>query len=471
MDLLPSLTPSAHIAQLLASGLILAACATACAAPASGPLRVCEKNPRYFADASGEAVLLVGSHVWNNLQDMGPTDPPQPFDWSAYLDFLEKYHHNFVRLWRWELTQWDTSSSSVGPARKHRVAPHPWPRTGPGAARDGKPKFDLARFDDAYFKRLRERVQAAGERGVYVSIMLFEGWGMQFAPRAWEVHPFHPDNNVNGVGREVGDGLDIHTLKHAAIVERQEAYVRKVIDTVNDLDNVLYEISNENHPPSTEWQYHMIRFIKDYEKGKPQQHPVGMTFQFKGGSNRTLFESPADWISPNPGGGYRNNPPDPKGKKVVLSDTDHLWGIGGNQAWVWKTFTRGLNPLFMDPYDAVVIGKPFDPRWEPIRRSLGFARRLAERVDLASMTPRTALASSRFCLAQPGTAYIVYVPNGGKVAVDLSAAAGALSAQWINPDTGDALEPFTVSGGAKRAFRAPFDGDAVLFVSLAKHGQ
>ena len=25
----------------------------------------------------------------------------------------------------------------------------------------------------------------------------------------------------------------------------QEAYVRKVIDTVNDLDNVLYEITNE----------------------------------------------------------------------------------------------------------------------------------------------------------------------------------------------------------------------------------
>lgn len=50
--------------------------------------------------------------------------------------------------------------------------------------------------------------------------------------------------------------------------------------TVNDLDNVFYEISNENHPPSTQWQYHMIRLIHDYERSKAKQHPVGMTFQY-----------------------------------------------------------------------------------------------------------------------------------------------------------------------------------------------
>ncbi|UCC17485.1 MAG: aldo/keto reductase, partial [Dehalococcoidales bacterium] len=48
-------------------------------------------------------------------------------------------------------------------------------------------------------------------------------------------------------------------------------------------------------------------------------------------------------------GGYRDNPPFADGKKVILSDTDHLWGIGGDVAWAWKTFLRGMNPLFMDP--------------------------------------------------------------------------------------------------------------------------
>lgn len=67
---------------------------------AVGPLRVCEDNPRYFTDGSGKAVYLVGSHTWDSLQDMSPSDPPQAFDWDAYLDFLQRYHHNFIRLWR-----------------------------------------------------------------------------------------------------------------------------------------------------------------------------------------------------------------------------------------------------------------------------------------------------------------------------------------------------------------------------------
>ena len=33
----------------------------------------------------------------------------------------------------------------------------------------------------------------------------------------------------------------------AEITAIQEAYAKKVIDTVNDLDNVLYEISNESN--------------------------------------------------------------------------------------------------------------------------------------------------------------------------------------------------------------------------------
>ncbi|MFQ6130669.1 MAG: DUF4038 domain-containing protein [Armatimonadota bacterium] len=451
----------------IAAGVLAMAMLTAAAGEevaATGPLRVCEENPRYFADASGKPLLLTGSHTWDNLQDMGPTDPPQAFDWEAYLDFLERYHHNFVRLWRWELVKWDTTAN-----RENKLltcAPHPWARTGPGKARDGKPKFNLEQFDEAYFERLRSRVVAARDRGIYVSIMLFEGWGLQFVPDGWQAHPFHPDNNLNGIGAEVngeGKGLAIHTLAHPAITALQEAYVRKVIDTVNDLDNVLYEISNENHPPSTEWQYHIINYIKRYETGKPKQHPVGMTFQYRGGRNDTLFKSPADWVSPNPEGGWRDNPPAADGSKVVIADTDHLWGIGGNQQWVWKSFLRGHNPIFMDPYRGVVLGTRYDPRWEPIRRSMGYARRLAERMGLGAVTPRNDLASTRYCLASPGAEYLVYQPQPDQpFTVNLDA--GQYQVEWLNPTSGQQVIGGSVDGGAGREFRAPFSGDAVLYV-------
>jgi len=441
---------------------ILAGCASpgaGNAAAKTGPLRPCPDNPRYFADGSGKAVFLTGTHTWNNLVDMGPTDPPARFDYAAYLDYLGRHGHNFTRMWTWESAKWNPKEA--GRNASLYVFPHPWARTGPGEARDGKPKFDLVKYDPEYFGRLRSRVSEAGRRGIHVSVMLFEGWGMQFAPGAWESHPFHPDNNVNGLNGDAngdGKGLEVHELAVPPVTAAQEAYVRKVIDTVNDLDNVLYEISNENHPPSTEWQYHMIRFIHDCEKTKPKQHPVGMTFQYKGGSNRTLFESPAEWISPNPDGGYRDNPPPADGWKVVLSDTDHLWGIGGNAGWVWKSFLRGHNVLFMDPYDGVVLGKKFEPRWEPILRGMGAALRYARRMDLSKALPRGELSSTNYCLAEPGKAYLAYLPATDEVTLDLSAAPGRFSCEWFDPSTGDVKPGGPVEGGDRRALKAPFAG-------------
>jgi hypothetical protein len=439
-----------------------------------GPLSVHPDNPRYFRNpATGKAVYLTGSHVWNNFQEIEPGGSIGSFDFDDYLEGLVKHHHNFIRLWRWESTGWDTSSSGwKNENTSFVVAPHPWTRTGPGLALDGKPRFDLTQFDPDYFARLRGRVEGARRRGIYVSVMLFEGWGLQFAPDAWAHHPFNPRNNVNGLdGDTNGDnqGVEIHELVDPKVTAVQEAYVRKVIETVGDLDNVLYEISNENHPASTDWQYHMIRFIKEVERGRVQQHPVGMTFQYKGGTNAALFASPADWISPNPEGGYKNDPPINDGRKVVLNDTDHLWGIGGTSAWVWKSFLRGHHPLFMDPHDGKVLGKPFDPKFDPIRRSLGQTLRFAERFDLAAMSPTKDQASTGYCLVAPGRAYLVYLPDGGEVSLDLSQADGRFSVEWFQPGTARTVAGEAIRGGGSRNLESPFaEGDALLLLEAIR---
>jgi hypothetical protein len=62
--------------------------------PASGPLRVSKANPRYFTDGSGRTVYLTGSHTWGNLSEYPPRLKYPPFDYGAYLDFLERHHHN-----------------------------------------------------------------------------------------------------------------------------------------------------------------------------------------------------------------------------------------------------------------------------------------------------------------------------------------------------------------------------------------
>ncbi|MBM3238477.1 hypothetical protein FJZ31_19460 [Candidatus Poribacteria bacterium] len=452
--------------------------------PATGPLKLHPSNPRYFTDGTGRAIYLTGAHTWSNFKDMGKTDPPPPFDFEAYLDFLQQYNHNFIRMWTWELSTYSYDGKLT------YAEPFPWRRTGPGTALDGKPKFDLKQLNQAYFDRLRSRIMAAGERGIYVSIMLFEGHGLHasLTPWCWDGHPFNIHNNINGINGDAdsdGRGIETQTLQIPEITALQEVYVRKVVDTVNDSDNVLYEIVNESGDYSTEWQYHIIRYIHEYEKNKPKQHPVGMTFQWAReyrGTDDNLFNSPADWISPSPDRGYRDNPPAGDGNKVILSDTDHLWGIGGNQAWVWKSFCRGLNPLFMDPYREVektdvqgeqqttwtdhLLDTPrLDPRWEPIRKNLGYTLAYTNRMNLAAMAPRNDLASTEYCLANPGVEYLTYLPEGGSVAVNLSDASGKLAVEWLNPCTGEKMFGETTTGSGSREFTSPFSGDAVLYIN------
>lgn len=448
--------------------LLLAWVCGAAAAESMGPLVVCPANPRYFQNAAtGEVVLLTGSHTWASLVDMGTTDPPPAFDFDEYLDWMSDLDHNFIRLWTWELVTWDTTANRQ--EKRHTVAPLPYARTGPGDALDGKPRFDLTKFEPEHFERLRSRVAAARERGIYVSVMLFEGWGLQFAAGAWEGHAFNPKNNINGIDGDAngdGKGVEVHELGNEAVTAIQEAYVRKVIETVNGFDNVLYEISNENHPPSTAWQYRMIRFIKACEATMPSRHPVGMTFQYKGGKNDTLFNSPADWISPNPDGGYRDDPPATDGRKVVVTDTDHLWGIGGNQTWVWKSFMRGLNPIFMDPYDGEVLGPGNDPRWDAIRKSMGYARQFAQRMDLARTVPAGDLASTGYCLAQTPQKYLVFRAEGQGESFTVRLPSGTYTCEWFDPSKGEQVAVETVEvQGEDYEFRPPFAGDAVLLAT------
>jgi hypothetical protein len=454
--------------------LLLLALAGCLAVAAQGPLRVLPSNPRWFTNDSGKAVFLAGSHVWQNLQDNGliikgaVSNPPPVFDYDAYLNFLAKHNHNFFRLWRWEVTRW-TDRYTGGEVKYAR--PHPWVRSGPGAATDGEPKFDLTRFNPEYFDRLRARVKAAGDRGMYVAVMLFEGWEIQFTD-GWPHHPFHAANNINGVEADLngdGSGLEFNTMRDTDMGRRvlhlQEAYVRKVIDTVNEFDNVLYEIANEAHGDSTEWQYHLIRFIKEYESEKPKQHPVGMTFQYKGGTNRVLYESPADWISPNPGDSkesYREHPCAGCTTKVVINDTDHLWGhTGGDNIWVWRSFMRGLNVLLMEELLP-------SPTWQDsARQAMGQARRYAERVDLASMRPDKVSATA-YCLANRGREYLVFQSDKGEFTLDLTDARGAFEVEWFNVNL-DRVQPGkAVEGGGVRTFTTPFPGPAVLYVRLRR---
>src|SRR5262249_28286610 len=102
-------------------------------AEAVEPLSVKTVNPPYFFDSKGNSVYLSGSYLdqYNALSGS--------WDFAAYLDSLQKQNQNFTRVCAWEQS--------------------PYERT--DLALDGGPKFDLTRFNQAYFDQLRFRIVQA----------------------------------------------------------------------------------------------------------------------------------------------------------------------------------------------------------------------------------------------------------------------------------------------------------------------
>jgi hypothetical protein len=422
-------------------------------AAASGPLRVHPTNPRYFTDGSGKAIYLSGSHTWDNLQDSGEIGKSiNTFDYNAYLNLITSYNHNFMRMWAWE-----------GGVNNSYYELLPYVRTSSG-------KYDLNQFNQAYFQRLRSRVMQAGEKGIYVCVMLFEGWSTydHGYGNPWPLHYFNANNNINGVNGDLdgnGEGHESHTLRDPRIVSLQKAYVRHVIETVDDLPNVLYEISNEDHAESLEWQYHMVDFVKGLTT-----HPVGMTCLDGNASGFSgLNNSHADWISPGEES-YASDPPVANGHKVIIPDSDHLGGAREHPGWVWKTFTRGNNPILMDDFDfsyPSVVGKGYRDRGLTdiilsARQAMGDTRRYAEKMNLVAMTPQGNLSSTGYVLANPGAEYLVYQPGSGAFTVTLGS--GTYAVEWFNPAARQTSSGGTVNGGGSSTFTPPFDGQAVLYL-------
>lgn len=441
----------------------------------AAPLRKNLRNPRYFADAEGRAVVLTGFHTWNSLQDIEREGTRNDFDFNLYLDYLSEYGHNFIRLWAWDaLCSWDA---------RDRVGPFPWARTGPGVAVDGEPKFDLDVFDEAFFRRLRERVAAAHERGIYVGVMLFESWAaaeMTSTPLDW--HVFAGPNNINGVDAlaTVRDGwmMGWMGLADPVITAIQEHYVERVVRELNGFPNVLYEVSNEAGGFSYAWQQHIVDHVRRVQAGLPNQHLIGVC----GGMNTrdaAFFDIDADYLAPEgwapegEGNAWRDGQalygelPE-KGDRPIVLDTDHIWGIGGSPRWVWQSFLRGYHVLYMDRCDDLpwaIFEHPWwpDPTDPAVRLELGAVQRAAAAVDLNGMAPSRDFADSGYALVGDGE-WLALSLDGAPL--NLRLPAGTYAVRWDRVG-GPETEHDRMTFGDRAVVRNPWTGDAVVRITSA----
>jgi hypothetical protein len=443
-------------------------------------------NPRYFTNHTGNALYMAGSQAWFILHKNGhEVASDRTVD---FLDKMQAWGHTYTRIWSGWLSM-----------RNEQGFQSPWPceRTGPGIAADGLLKFDLGKPNKEYFRSLHFLLQEIQRRGLFCSVMLFgsfNGWRKkeEFKSNiAW-----HPNNNINPETGSIENGVDFFNMA-PSILELQKNYVRQFVDELNNYDNFIWELMNEAKlPESRDWQYHMIEYIREYEKKKPKQHLIIMSGGWSE-AGEILYRSPAEVISPDSSNTdyFQGGPHDFRGK-TIINDTDHMWGFSKPQdaevyrKWAWMTFARGNHPIFMDDYDSYLNDNKgaINPVYDPVRLNLGYTASYARRFkDLARMVPEGNRSSTGYCLADRNEELLVYSPGRATRAltlrrwldrikgwmdsapkdIRLEIGAGRYRMEWFDPiDNSITTDEVHLSEAALHSFAIPthIKDDAVLYL-------
>ncbi|RME89686.1 MAG: hypothetical protein D6766_14415, partial [Verrucomicrobia bacterium] len=248
---------------LALGGLLL----QAAAAPAGDPIHLHPANPHYFEWRGRPTVLITsGEHYGAVLNGA--------FDFRRYLATLEADGLNLTRTFSGAYLEppgaFRIERNTLAPAPADYVAP--WARSEtPGYAAGGN-KFDLTRWNPAYFERLHAFMAEASRRGVVVEFTLF---CPMYGEKQWRLSPMNPANNVNGLPPLAR--TNVYTLdRHGGLLPFQEALTRKLVRELNRYDNLILEICNEPYfgGVTLEWQGRIAEVIVETERQLGRRHLI-----------------------------------------------------------------------------------------------------------------------------------------------------------------------------------------------------
>ncbi len=199
----------------------------------TGGLRIHPSNPKVLEYRGVPRMLVCATEHYGAVIN-------RPFRFERYLEAAAEGSQTLTRLFLLfrELQSDRNPYSTAKPESPDFVAP--FVRTGPGAALDGEPRYDLSRWNPEYFDRLHRFLTLARGLGIMVEVTLFSN---TYAPQIWALNPLHARNNGNGT--EEIEWPDYLSLRHPVLVRWQQTYLRKVVEETRQYDNILYEVCNE----------------------------------------------------------------------------------------------------------------------------------------------------------------------------------------------------------------------------------
>ena len=202
----------------------------------SAPIRLDPVNPHYFLFRGKTVTLITSGEHYGAVLNLD-------VDGDRYLATIQSDGLNLTRLFGGSYVEVPGKSfgiqrNDLAPAPGRFLAP--WARSStPGYAGGGN-KFDLDHWNPEYFDRLHRFLKGASERGIVVELTLFSN---SYGDAVWALNPLRAENNVQGIGKL--PWYEYNTLHNAALVDRQLAHVRKMLEETSGYDNVYYEICNE----------------------------------------------------------------------------------------------------------------------------------------------------------------------------------------------------------------------------------
>ena len=431
----------------------------------SAPLALHPDNPHYFSFRGKPTVLITSGEHYGAVLNLD-------FDFKKYLDALAADGLNNTRTFSGAYVEpigaFNIASNTLAPARERFICP--WGRSStPGYANGGN-KFDLDKWDDAYFARLKEFLAYAASRGVVVEMNLFCPF---YEEHQWKISPMNAGNNVNGVGDIAR--TNAYTLdRHGGLLKVQEQMVRKIVRELNAFDNLYYEICNEAYfgGVTLDWQHRIAEVIAETEKALPNQHLI----------SRNVANGRAKVDKPHPAISIYNfhyaSPPSTVGMNYGLNKVigDNETGFKGTndthyrmEGWEFILSGGGLyNNLDYSFVAGHEDGTFVYPKSQPgggnpaFRTQLKILKQFIEKFDFVKMKPMPGVIKDGLpekgratVLAESGRQYAVYFFGGPQATPKLEAGQGKYSVEWINPVTGDRDTKTIVHAGGVMALQSP----------------
>src|SRR5690554_3645825 len=212
--------------------LILVLLLTGAASLVAQPITLHPENPHYFLFRGKPTVLVTSGEHYGAVMNLD-------FNYDTYLETIAADGLNLTRLFSGVYVEgWGEPWNTLNPPHGRYIAP--WARSETPGYSDGGNKFDLTRWDPAYFERLKDFVRKAGERGIVVEMVLF---CVYYNDDNWRLSPLNAASNVNGIGNT--DRFAPYDETDPDLMRVQEAFTRKIVSELKEFDNVYFELLNE----------------------------------------------------------------------------------------------------------------------------------------------------------------------------------------------------------------------------------